>query len=177
MKVTPTIFEGVVVLEPMAYHDDRGFFLETYRESAAAAWGLPLSFVQHNQSRSRRGVLRGLHLQQARPQGKLVRCVQGTIWDVVVDIQQASPTFGRWFGVELSDATHRQLYVPPGYAHGFQVLSDIADVVYLCTDYYQPEDEGGVRWNDPQLDITWPDRSPLLSAKDQALPLLCELAR
>ena len=175
MKVTPTIFEGVVVLEPVAYPDDRGVFLETYRESAAAAWGLPLSFVQPHPSRSRRGVLRGLHLQQARPQGKLVRCVRGTIWDVVVDIQQASPTFGRWFGVELSDATHRQIYVPPGYAHGFQVLSDVADVVYLCTDYYQPGDEGGVRWDDPQLDITWPDRSPLLSDKDQALPLLCEL--
>ncbi|NGP53719.1 dTDP-4-dehydrorhamnose 3,5-epimerase [Thioalkalivibrio sp. XN8] len=177
MNVTPTRLPGVVVIEPKVHGDERGFFLETfsverYREAA----GIDLTFVQDNHSRSRRGVLRGLHAQKQHPQGKLVRCARGEVFDVAVDIDPASPTFGQWAGVTLSDTNHRQFWVPPGYAHGFVVLSEVADFEYKCTDYYHPEDEIGVRWDDPDVGIEWPLAVPRLSAKDAALPTLKELA-
>jgi dTDP-4-dehydrorhamnose 3,5-epimerase len=177
VKVTSTRLPGVVVIEPKVHGDERGFFLESfsverYREAA----GIDLPFVQDNHSRSRRGVLRGLHAQKQHPQGKLVRCARGEVFDVAVDINPASATFGQWAGITLSDANHRQFWVPPGYAHGFVVLSEVADFEYKCTDYYHPEDEIGVRWDDPDVGIDWPLADPLLSAKDLALPTLKELA-
>ena len=177
MKVTPTELPGVLIIEPKTFRDDRGFFLETfhvdrYRELAH----IGLSFVQDNHSRSTRGVLRGLHLQKRRPQGRLIRVALGDVFDVAADIDPRSPTFGRWVGVTLSDANHRQLWVPPGFAHGFVVLSDVADVEYKCTDYYDPLSESGVVWNDADLAIDWPIDKPTLSAKDQRLPRLAELA-
>ena len=176
MKVTATRLPGVVVIEPRVHGDERGFFLETfsaarYREAA----GITLPFVQDNHSRSRQGVLRGLHAQQRHPQGKLVRCSRGEVFDVTVDIDAGSPTFGQWVGVTLSDANHRQLWIPPGYAHGFLVLSEVADFEYKCTDYYRPEDEVGVLWNDPDIGIEWPLPDPVLSAKDLAWPRLADL--
>ncbi len=177
MKVTPTQLPGVLIIEPRAFGDDRGFFLETfqaerYRELA----GIGPSFVQDNHSRSARGVLRGLHLQKRRPQGKLIRVARGEVFDVAADIDPRSPTFGRWVGTTLSDANHRQLWIPPGFAHGFVVLSDVADFEYKCTDYYDPDSECGVIWNDEDLAIAWPIDRPTLSAKDQRLPKLSELA-
>jgi dTDP-4-dehydrorhamnose 3,5-epimerase len=177
VKVTPTQLPGVLIIEPRAFGDDRGFFLETfqaerYRELA----GIGPSFVQDNHSRSARGVLRGLHLQKRRPQGKLIRVARGEVFDVAADIDPRSPTFGRWVGTTLSDANHRQLWIPPGFAHGFVVLSDVADFEYKCTDYYDPDSECGVIWNDEDLAIAWPIDRPTLSAKDQRLPKLSELA-
>lgn len=173
MKVSPTNLDGVCVIEPDVFGDKRGFFLETYRKDRyLEEAGLPQAFVQDNHSRSTRGVLRGLHAQRKNPQGKLVRTVRGAVFDVAVDINNSSATYGEWFGAELTDENHRQLWVPPGYAHGFLVLSDIADVEYKCTTYYDPMDEIGVVWNDPQLDIQWPIDTPILSEKDQQLPSL-----
>ena len=175
MNVISTKLPGVLILEPTIHGDARGFFQETWRADSYAALGIP-PFVQDNHSRSTRGVLRGLHAQRQRPQGKLVRVARGAVFDVAVDINPASPTFGQHVGVELSDENHRQFYVPPGYAHGFCVLSDTADFLYRCTDYYQPGDEIGVVWNDADLAIAWPVATPSLSAKDLALPSLRQLA-
>lgn len=171
MEVFKTSLPGVVIIEPKVFGDERGFFLETfqadrYREQA----GIDLPFVQDNHSRSARGVLRGLHFQKTKPQGKLVRVVRGEVFDVAVDIRKGSPTFGQWEGVILSEENKRQFWVPPGFAHGFVVLSDVADFEYKCTDYYDPSDEGSLAWNDPDVGITWPldklDAEPQLSAKD-----------
>lgn len=176
MKVTETELKGVLIIEPKVFGDDRGFFLESFQVERYREAGIDLPFVQDNHSRSQRGVLRGLHFQRTRPQGKLVRVSRGTVYDVAVDIDPASPTYGRYVGVELSDTNHKQLWVPPGYAHGFCVLSDVADFEYKCTDYYFPEDEGGLLWNDPDVGIPWPITEPKLSAKDERNPTLRELS-
>lgn len=175
MKVIETILPGVLILEPKVHGDSRGFFQETWRADSYNNIGIP-ALVQDNHSRSARGVLRGLHAQRLRPQGKLVRVSRGAVFDVAVDINPASGTFGKHVAVELSDDNHRQLYIPPGYAHGFCVLSDTADFLYKCTDYYQPGDEMGVLWNDAEINIAWPIAEPQLSDKDKNLPTLRELA-
>ena len=178
MQVIPTAIDGVLILEPRVFGDARGFFMESYNRSAfAQATGLDIDFVQDNHSRSRRGVLRGLHYQVRQPQGKLVRVSQGAVFDVAVDIRQGSPSFGRWVGVELSADNQRQLWVPAGMAHGFLVLSESADFLYKTTDYYAPEHERSIRWDDPAIGIQWPLAAhgidtPILSAKDrEGLPL------
>ena len=176
MKVIDTKLDGVKIIEPKIFGDERGFFLETfhhdrYRQQA----GINLEFVQDNHSRSARGVLRGLHFQIKRPQGKLVRVVNGEVLDVAVDINPNSPTYGQHEAVILSDGNFRQFWVPPGYAHGFVVLSDYADFEYKCTALYDPTDEGGVIWNDPKIGIDWKIVSPSLSKKDALLPTLDEL--
>ncbi len=178
MNVIETALAGVVIIEPRVFGDDRGFFLETfsqqrYLESA----GIQLSFVQDNHSRSTKGVLRGLHFQKTKPQGKLVRVVTGEVYDVAVDINPESPTYGQYEGVILSEQNKRQFWVPPGYAHGFVVLSETADFEYKCTDYYDPSDEGGVLWNDPDIAIPWPIDNVSLSEKDAILPCLKDLER
>lgn len=176
MKITQTELPGVVIIEPKVFGDERGFFLETFQaERYGSLAGISSRFVQDNHSRSRRGVLRGLHAQKQQPQGKLVRAARGEIFDVAADIDPRSPTFGRWVGVTLSDTNHRQLWIPPGYAHGFVVLSEIADFEYKCTDYYHPQSETGVIWNDPDLAIDWPIKEPALSEKDKRLPTLASL--
>lgn len=175
MKIIETSLPGVLIFEPKVFGDERGFFVETYRESVLAETGLKATFVQDNQSRSRRGVLRGLHYQLQQPQGKLVRVARGRVFDVAVDVRRGSPTFGQWVGVVLDDETHRQMYIPQGFAHGFVVLSAIADFVYRCTDYYHPQSEAGIRWDDPALGIDWPQeilQAVILSDKDRQLPLL-----
>lgn len=175
MKVLETVLPGVLIIEPKVFADARGFFLESYQAERYRQLGITHTFVQDNHSRSARGVLRGLHFQRSRPQGKLVSVSRGSVYDVAVDINPASPTCGQFVAVELNDENHRQLWIPPGYAHGFCVLSDIADFQYKCTDYYIPEDEGGLLWNDPQVNIPWPIEQPLLSAKDQRNPTLAQL--
>jgi dTDP-4-dehydrorhamnose 3,5-epimerase len=176
VKVIETSLPGVLIIEPRVHGDDRGFFVETFQaERYTREIGVALPFVQDNHSRSVRGVLRGLHLQRRHAQGKLVRVARGEVFDVAVDIDPKSGTFGRWVGATLSDFNHRQLWIPPGYAHGFLVLSELADFEYKCTDYYHPEDEIGVIWNDPDIGITWPLDNPTLSAKDLALPALRDL--
>jgi dTDP-4-dehydrorhamnose 3,5-epimerase len=176
MKVTPVAeLPGCVVFEPKVFSDDRGFFLETYNAARFAEQGVNATFMQDNWSRSIKGTLRGLHFQNPRAQGKLVQVMRGRVWDVAVDIRKGSPGFGKWFGVELSEENKKQLWIPPGFAHGFYVLSEIADFVYKCTDVYVPEADGAVRWNDPAIAIAWPlDGTPLLSAKDAKAPLLSE---
>jgi dTDP-4-dehydrorhamnose 3,5-epimerase len=177
VKVTTTDLSGVLIVEPRIFGDERGFFLETFQaERYRDQLGMTLEFVQDNHSRSRRGVLRGLHFQKQHAQGKLIRTVRGEIFDVVADVDPRSATFGRWIGMTLSDTNHRQLWIPPGYAHGFVVLSDIADVDYKCTDYYHAPSETGVIWNDADLDIAWPIENPTLSEKDKQLPTLSTLA-
>jgi len=168
MNVVPTALQGVLMIEPRLFEDRRGFFFESYHADRYAVAGLPERFVQDNHSRSVAGTIRGLHYQLRRPQGKLVRCLSGFVFDVAVDIRRGSPTFGRWVGVELSAANKRQLYVPPGFAHGFCVPAVDSEVEYKCSDYYVPEDERGVAWNDPTIAIEWPVTSPLLSEKDRA---------
>jgi len=175
MRVIETELPGVVVIEPEVHKDERGFFLETFHGERYRRHGLPEVFVQDNHSRSVRGTLRGLHAQLRRPQGKLVRVVAGEVWDVAVDIRVGSPTFRRWVAVVLSAGNFRELYVPPGFAHGFCVLSEVAEVEYKCTDYYDPEGELRLAWNDPELAIPWPVRDPILSAKDRAARTLREL--
>jgi dTDP-4-dehydrorhamnose 3,5-epimerase len=172
MKVTPAPLSGVLVIEPRVFKDDRGYFAETYHLERYREAGITLPFVQDNTSHSVRGTLRGMHFQEPRAQGKLVSCTRGVIWDAVVDIRKGSPTFGKWFGVELDAQTARQIWVPPGFAHGFCVLSDEADVSYKCTDLYTPAAERSIVWNDPDVGIDWPVRSPLLSPKDAAAPRL-----
>ena len=176
MNVTTTDLPGVVVVEPTVHGDHRGFFVETYHRQRYAEHGIDAIFVQDNHSRSEGPILRGLHAQGRRPQGKLVRAVEGAIFDVAVDIRVASPTFGRWVGVELSAESFRQLWVPPGFAHGFCVLGEAAQVEYKCTELYAPDDELGVAWNDPQIGIAWPVDDPVLSAKDREAKTLAELA-
>lgn len=172
MQFHPTTLDGVVVIEPKVFEDDRGFFMESYHRPKFAAAGIGVEFVQDNHSRSLRGVLRGLHYQLAHPQGKLVRVIQGEIFDVAVDLQRHSPTFGHWYGCELTDSNRRQMYVPPGFAHGFCVTSETAEVIYKCTEIYHPEDEHTLLWNDPVLAIKWPVASPTISPKDaRGLPL------
>jgi dTDP-4-dehydrorhamnose 3,5-epimerase len=168
MKVTATAIPEVLILEPKVFGDARGFFYESFNQKTFnAATDQDVSFVQDNHSRSARGVLRGLHYQIQQPQGKLVRVVRGAVFDVAVDIRKASPTFGKWVGVELNEDNRRQLWIPPGFAHGFLVISDSADVLYKTTDYYAKEYEGCIRWNDPDLRINWPcGLPPLLSHKD-----------
>ncbi|MCA0176973.1 MAG: dTDP-4-dehydrorhamnose 3,5-epimerase [Proteobacteria bacterium] len=179
MQIKTTAIADVLIVEPKVFGDARGFFLESFSQRLFdAAVGSPTAFVQDNHSRSARGVLRGLHFQRApHAQGKLVRVTAGAVFDVAVDIRRESPTFGRWVGVELTADNHRQLWIPPGLAHGFVVLSDSADFLYKATDYYAPEAEGSVRWDDPDLAIAWPDlgMAPLLSPKDAAAPLLKDL--
>lgn len=171
MEVIATELPGVLLIRPQVFADQRGFFLETFStERYRAAAGIALPFVQDNHSRSPRGVLRGLHFQRLHPQGKLVSVARGRVFDVAVDIDPASPTCGRHVGVELSDANHLQLWIPPGYAHGFCVLSDEADFTYKCTDYYRPDDEGGLAWNCPRLAIDWPLADLQVSARDRAHP-------
>ena len=172
MKATAAAIEGVWLLEPQVFGDARGFFFESYnRRALRAATGLDLEFVQDNHSRSGRGVLRGLHYQVRQPQGKLVRALQGAIFDVAVDLRKRSPTFGKWVGVELSAASKRQAWIPPGFAHGFLVVSEYAEVLYKTTDYYAPEHERTLRWDDPALGIAWPleglQGEPALSDKDR----------
>ena len=170
MQATRLSIPDVVLLEPKVFGDARGFFFESFNQKAFnAATGTDHQFVQDNHSRSTKGVLRGLHYQSQQPQGKLVRVVQGAVFDVAVDIRRSSPSFGQWVGVELSADNHRQLWVPPGLAHGFLVLSDTADFLYKTTDYYAPEHERCIAWNDPALAIVWPDMgmAPCLSGKDQ----------
>ena len=173
MKFIQTGLPGVLLIEPDVFRDARGFFLETFHARKYREGGIPYEFVQDNQSRSQRGTLRGLHAQLRRPQGKLVRAVKGEIFDVAVDIRKGSPTFGKWVGATLSEENFRQIFVPPGFAHGFCVLSEIAEVEYKCTDYYDKADEIGVLWSSAGID--WPVKDPLLSAKDAALPRLDQL--
>jgi len=177
MRVIETELPGVMLVEPRVFGDARGFFLESHSQGRYADAGIaPEGFVQDNVSSSRRGVLRGLHYQLPNSQGKLVHVLVGEVFDVAVDIRKGSPTFGKWIGVRLSDADHRQLYVPPGYAHGFAVLSDRALFTYKCTVYYDPAAEYAVAWDDPALAIAWPFDTPELSAKDRAAPPLAEIA-
>ena len=174
MRATPTAIPDVLIIEPKVFGDDRGFFYESFNAKAfEQATGLKRNFVQDNHSKSTKNVLRGLHYQIQQAQGKLVRVVQGAVFDVAVDIRKSSPTFGQWVGVELSADNHRQLWVPPGFAHGFVVLSDTAEFLYKTTDYYAPQHERCIAWNDPTLAIDWQFAGePLLSAKDaQGLPL------
>ena len=167
---------GVLIIEPKVFGDQRGFFKETFSvERYKTQAGIEQAFVQDNHSRSRKGVLRGLHFQKTKPQGKLVSVTRGAVYDVVADINPESLTYGQYVGVELSEDNHRQLWVPPGYAHGFCVLSEEVDFVYKCTDYYDPSDEGGVAWNCPMLNINWPIDNVQLSEKDQIYPGLKEL--
>ena len=168
-QVSPTRIPDVLIIEPKVFGDSRGFFFESFNaKNFASATGLSVSFVQDNYSRSAKGVLRGLHYQVEQTQGKLVQVSQGAVFDVAVDIRKSSPTFGQWVGCELSDANHRQLWIPPGFAHGFMVLSESADFLYKTTDYYAPQHERCIVWNDPSIGIDWPKNiTPLLSAKDQ----------
>lgn len=170
MKVHETPLPGVLLVEPRVFQDHRGFFLEFFNDARFRAHGLPDRFCQDNHSRSSRGVLRGLHFQTRQPQGKLVTAIHGTIFDVVVDVRRGSPTFGRWFGTLLSGDEPRYLWVPPGFAHGFCVLSDHADVVYKCTTLYRAEDDRGVHWSDSAVGIVWPVQDPIISEKDRGLP-------
>jgi dTDP-4-dehydrorhamnose 3,5-epimerase len=176
VKFVPTALPEVVRVEPDVHRDARGFFVETWRADRWGAGGVAGPFVQDNHSRSRAGTVRGLHAQGRRPQGKLVRVVRGEIWDVAVDVRRGSPSFGRWVAETLSAENFAQLWIPPGFAHGFAVLSDEAEFVYKCTDYYDPGDELRIAWNDPALAIAWPVAEPLLSEPDRRAPTLAELA-
>lgn len=170
MKLTRTAIEDVVIIEPAVFGDDRGFFMESWNAARFAEAGIDAAFVQDNHSRSARGVLRGLHYQVNRPQGKLVRVAAGRVFDAVVDLRRASPSFGKWVGVELSADNKRMLWVPPGLGHGFLALEDGTDFLYKCTEYYAPEDERSIRWDDPTIGIAWPldGMTPRFSAKDEA---------
>lgn len=176
MKIIPTTLPGVLVIEPQVFGDARGYFMETWNQPRYAAAGLPGGFIQDNISFSRRGVLRGLHYQRPFPQGKLLSVLEGEIFDVAVDIRRGSPHFCRWVGEVLSSANRRQLYVPPGFAHGFCVLSETVLVMYKCTDVYHPEADRGVRWDDPRIGIAWPIAGPAVSEKDGRAPLLEAIA-
>jgi dTDP-4-dehydrorhamnose 3,5-epimerase len=175
VKFTPLALPDVILVEPDVHRDARGFFVETYHLEKYRAGGIAGPFVQDNHSRSVRGTLRGLHAQRRRPQGKLVRAVDGEMFDVAVDIRRGSATFGRWIGVRLSGENFQQLYIPPGFAHGFCVLSAVVHVEYKCTDFYDAGDEIGLAWNDPDVGIEWPIRDPIISDKDRKLPPLAAL--
>lgn len=172
MNFIETPLPGVILIEPKLFSDDRGSFMETYHAERFAAAGITAPFVQDNHSRSRRGVLRGLHYQEPHPQGKLVRCTRGALFDVAVDIRRSSPHFAKWYGVELSESNRLMLWIPPGFAHGFCATTDEADLVYKCTEIYRPECDRSLAWNDPEIAIAWPVSDPMLSAKDAAAPLL-----
>jgi dTDP-4-dehydrorhamnose 3,5-epimerase len=172
----PTEIDGLALIEVTAHGDRRGFLAETFRAERWRELGVDVDFVQENHSRSGRGILRGLHFQLRPGQAKLVRCVRGTIWDVAVDLRRGSPTYGRWEGHELSDANHRQLFIPAGFAHGFCVFSEEADVAYKLSSYYDPETEAGIRWDDPDVGVEWPIQHPLLSDRDKLAPTLAEIA-
>jgi dTDP-4-dehydrorhamnose 3,5-epimerase len=175
MRSLPTRLDPVVLIEPQVHGDARGFFVEAYRRNVFGDFGIDAELVQHNHSRSQHGIVRGMHFQPGM--GKLVRCARGKILDVAVDIRRGSPTFGVWDAYELSDVNHHQLYLPDGFAHGFCVLSEVADVVYGCTTYYDPATEGGFRYDDPAVGIEWPDRDSLIaSARDANAPPLAEIA-
>jgi dTDP-4-dehydrorhamnose 3,5-epimerase len=178
VKVIPTTIPDVLIIEPRVFGDSRGFFFESFNQkNFNQGTGLGVNFVQDNHSRSTKGVLRGLHYQIRQPQGKLVRVVRGAVFDVAVDIRRSSPTFGRWVGVELTEDNYRQVWVPPGFAHGFYVLSESADFLYKTTEYYIPDLERSVVWNDPQIAISWPvevGTQPIISAKDAIAPALAD---
>ena len=176
MNIIETALPCVLIIEPKVFGDARGFFLESWNQQSFASAGLTMAFVQDNHSRSARGVLRGLHYQLENPQGKLVRVTQGAVFDVAVDIRRSSPHFGQWVGAELSADNHRMLWIPPGFAHGFLVLSETADFLYKCTTLYHPASDRGIRWDDPQISIAWPDvgGAPQLSGKDAAAPHLAD---
>lgn len=176
MKALPTSLDGVLLIEPDVFADERGYFMETYHPTKFAAAGLDAKFLQDNQSRSIRGVLRGLHYQEPNPQGKLVRCTSGAVFDVAVDIRTGSPQFGKWFGTELTEENRLMLWVPPGFAHGFCTLSEVADLSYKCTALYDGPNDRGIAWNDPDIGIAWPIDSPSLSPKDAAAPRLKDAA-
>ncbi|MBN8868948.1 MAG: dTDP-4-dehydrorhamnose 3,5-epimerase [Solirubrobacterales bacterium] len=171
-----TGLEGLVLIEPQVFGDERGFFVETFSQEAWHELGVDVDFVQHNHSRSSLGTLRGLHFQTSPGQAKLLRCPRGKIFDVAVDLRKGSPTYGQWEGYVLDDEKHRQLFVPVGFAHGFCVLSEVADVTYLVSSYYDPETEAGIRWNDPEVGVEWPVSEPLLSQRDVEAPTLAEVA-
>ncbi|MCB0318790.1 MAG: dTDP-4-dehydrorhamnose 3,5-epimerase [Bdellovibrionales bacterium] len=175
MKFIPTNIPEVIIVEPKVFQDERGFFLESFQAEKYAEGGITGTFVQDNHSLSKKGILRGMHSQKNRPQGKLVRVVEGEVFDVAVDIRPESPTYKQWVGVTLSAKNFRQLWVPPGFAHGFCVLSEQAQFEYKCTDFYFPNDELGFIWNDPEINIDWPIKTPSLSAKDQILPTFSEI--
>ena len=180
IKVTRCEIEGLCVIEPTVFRDARGYFVETYNYNDFKAEGLDMVFVQDNQSMSVKGVLRGLHYQKQFPQGKLVRCVRGTVFDVAVDLRASSTTYGKWYGVELSAENQKQFYIPEGFAHGFIVLSDEAEFAYKCTDFYHPGDEGGLAWNDPEIGVEWPIEEGMeliISEKDQKWGGLSETFR
>lgn len=171
MEVVKTPIEGVLLIKPQVFGDERGSFVETWQKERYEAAGINLPFVQDNHSKSTKGILRGLHFQKQHPQGKLVMVSLGEVFDVAVDIRKGSPTFGKWFGAILNQENQNQLWIPPGMAHGFVVLSDVAHFHYKCTDFYHPGDEGSIRWNDPTIAIDWPYKEePVLSAKDQIAP-------
>lgn len=172
MKIHETPLPGVLLVEPRVFRDERGFFLESFNEERFRRHGLPTHFRQDNHSRSTRNVVRGLHYQLAHPQGKLVTAVRGEVMDVAVDIRVGSPTFGQWHGARLHEDEPRYLWIPPGFAHGFCVLSDVADLVYKCTDVYHADDDHGVPWSDPTIGIDWPVHDPVVSAKDRTYPSL-----
>jgi len=176
VKFIPTELPGVLIVEPDVYRDPRGFFLETYVEAKYREGGVDAAFVQDNHSRSVRGTLRGLHVQVPRGQAKLLRAVVGAVFDVAVDIRLGSPTFGRWVGIELSAENHRQIYIPAGFAHGFCVMSDVAEVEYKCSEVYVPQDEITIQWNDPAIGVRWPVAEPLLSKRDLAGQTLAQLS-
>jgi len=178
VQVIDTTIPDVKIIEPKVFGDERGFFLETFQaDRYASEAGITLPFVQDNHSRSSKNVLRGLHFQKTKPQGKLVRVVRGHVYDVAVDTRKGSPTYGQWEGLILSEENKTQLWVPPGFAHGFVVLSDTADFEYKCTDYYDPSDEGSILWNDSDLNIPWPIDNPILSNKDARADRLADLKR
>jgi dTDP-4-dehydrorhamnose 3,5-epimerase len=177
MQIEETDIPGVLVVTPKVFGDERGFFLETYNKEKFQQAGIEPEFVQDNHSKSIRGVVRGLHYQKKFPQGKLIRAIQGEVLDVIVDIRRGSPTFTRWISILISAENKKQVWIPGGLAHGFSVLSETAEFCYKVTDYYHPEDEAGIRWNDPQLNINWQVQNPLLSEKDSGLPLLAEVVK
>jgi dTDP-4-dehydrorhamnose 3,5-epimerase len=177
VKSLPTSLDGLIVLEPTIHGDSRGWFQETYRQNMLADLDITDTFVQDNHSRSARGVLRGLHFQIGdRPQAKLVRCARGAIWDVAVDLRRGSPTYGRWEAWQLDDERGLQLYIPVGFAHGFVVVSDVADVVYRCSDYYDPAGDSGIRFDDPDVAVEWPGGPHSVSDRDAQAPLLADIA-
>ena len=177
MNIKETGLKGVLILEPDVFPDERGFFLETFNSARYQDAGICVNFVQDNVSFSKKGVLRGLHFQHPQSQGKLVQVLSGQVFDVAVDIRIGSPTFGQWESFELSDANHRQIYIPPGFAHGYCVISETAIFSYKCTDFYNPATEGGIIWNDPELNIDWPIREPILSPKDAGYPRVKDIPR
>ena len=175
MKIITTSIDGILIIEPKAFTDKRGFFMETYNQRKYIESGIDSIFVQDNLSYSLKGTVRGLHFQIENPQAKLVHVITGEIFDVAVDIRPGSATFGQWTGIHLSDKNRRQLYIPEGFAHGFCVLSDAAHFSYKCSDFYAPEDEGGIIWSDPDIGIRWPVENPIISEKDQQYPKLSDL--